>query len=135
MLFEYYFKYVFIFNVVAMCSKYSRRERRPVHVDQMTYGCKEFSYTRPLPPSYEMYPTTTRNTLPSTVQATVYPFSETSSTYNTITNRQSIRDHIYESTFGPNSVMAAENGSCADTMSEHKYFVLDPKYTQSNQNE
>ena len=93
----------------------------------MTYGCKEFSYTRPLPPSYEMY-NTTRNALPSTVQTTAYPFSETSSTYNTVSNRLSTRDHIYESTFATNDVTAADV-LCDDTNSEHKYFVLDSNYT------
>ena len=116
-----------------MFSKYSRKNlHRPVHVDQLTYGCKEFSYTRPLPPSYEMYSTATRNTLPSTVQTTVYPFSEASSTYNTVNNRLSTRDHIYESTFATNDVIAADEAPSDDTMSEHKYFVLDPKYTPAS---
>ena len=97
----------------------------------MTYGRKEFSYSRPLPPSYEMYSTTTRNALPSTVQTTVYPFSEASSTYNTVNNRLSVRDHIYESTFAPNGSIATDGAACDDTMSEHKYFVLDANYTHT----
>ena len=96
----------------------------------MIYGRKDYPYSRPLPPSYEMYPTTTRNSFPSTVQTTVYPFSEVSSTYNTVNNRQSIRDHIYESTFAPpNDTIATDGAACDDAMSEHKYFVLDPNYT------
>ena len=95
----------------------------------MTYGRKEFSYSRPLPPSYELH--STRNTLPSTVQTAVYPFSEASSTYNTVNNRLSTRDHIYESTFTPTGNIAADDATRDETMSEHKYFVLDPNYTHT----
>ena len=100
-----------------------------MHVDHLTYGCKEFSYTRPLPPSYEMYPTTSRNALSSTVQTAMYPFSDTSS-YNIVNNRLATREHIYESTFMPNGVVAKEDSVNDDTLSEHKYFVLDPKIVQ-----
>ena len=122
-----------IICIYIIYSKYSRKEdRNPMHIDHITYGCKEFSYTRSLPPSYEMYPTDTRKSLSSTEQTTVYPFSEASSTYNTVNNCLSIKDHIYECTFVPTGAVAAGDNSCEDTMSENKYFVLDPKLVQPN---
>ena len=52
----------------------------------------------PPPPSYKMYPTD-RKSVPLTMQTSIYPYSETSSAYNTVNHCQSSKDHIYESTF------------------------------------
>ena len=97
----------------------------------MTYGCKDYPYSRPLPPSYDLH-TSTRNSMPPTVQTTTYAFSDTSSTYNTINqHRLSTRDHIYESTFAPNIVAVTDDVGGEDSSSEHKYFVLDPTYVRN----
>ena len=115
-------------------SKYAKKEvRPPMHVDHLTYGCKDYPYSRPLPPSYDLH-TSTRNSMPPTaLQSATYAFSDTSSTYNTINQqRLSTKDHIYESTFLPNVVTETGNVVHGDTSSEHKYFVLDPNYVRNN---
>ena len=114
-------------------SKHAKKETRtPMRVDHFTYGCKDYPYSRPLTPSYDLY-TSTRSSMPSTaLQSATYAFSDTSNTYNTINQqRLSIRDHIYESTFSPNIATVTENLPEEDTNSEHKYFVLDSNYVHS----
>ena len=121
----------FIFFFIT--SKYAKKETQPpMHVDHLTYGCKDYPYSRPLPPSYDLH-TSTRNSMPPTaLQSATYAFSDTSSTYNTINQqRLSTRDHIYESTFSPNSVTVTENVPEEGTTSEHNYFVLDSNYVHS----
>ena len=100
-----------MFSRYFYISKYARRECRPtMHVEHLTYGCKDYSYSRPLPPSYDLH-TSTRNSMPPTaLQSATYAFSDTSSTYNTVNQqRLSTRDHIYESTFAPNIVKVRDD--------------------------
>ena len=84
----------------------------------------------PPPPSYEMYPTT-RNMAQSTMQSTMYPFSETSSAYNTVNHCQSPKEHIYESTFAGFVTVVNDNKTSDDVSSEHKYFLLEPNCVHS----
>ena len=54
----------------------------------------------------------------------MYPYSETSSAFNTVNHCQSSKDHIYESTF--TTVVAVSNSDDKandDGVSEHNYFV------------
>ena len=82
------------------------------------------------PPSYEMY-ATTRNITPSSIQPTVYPYSETSSAYNTVNPCQSPKEHIYESTFAEVVTVANNTQTSDDVASEHKYFLLEPNCVHS----
>ena len=82
-----------------------------------------------LPPSYEMY-ATTRNLTPSSIQSTVYPYSETSSAYNTVNHFQLPKEHIYESTFAGVVTVVNDNKMSDDASSEHKYFLLEPDCVQ-----
>ncbi len=104
-----------------------------MQVDHLTYGCKDYPYSRPLPPSYDLH-TSTRNSMPPTaLQSATYAFSDTSSAYNTVNQqRLSMREHIYESTFAPNIVTVTENEAHGDTTSEHKYFVLEQNYGRNS---
>ena len=123
-----------MFSRYFIISKYAKREPPPpMHVDHLTYGCKDYPYSRPLPPSYNLH-TSTRNSMPTTaLQSATYAFSDTSSTYNTINQqRLSTRDHIYESTFAPNLATVTDEVAGEDTASEHNYFVLDSNYVRNN---
>ena len=84
----------------------------------------------PPPPSYEMY-ATTRNMAQSTMQSTMYPFSDTSSAYNTVNHCQSPKEHIYESTFAGVVTVVNDNKTSDDVSSEHKYFLLEPNCVHS----
>ena len=119
--------------MLISCSKYSRKVTQPpMHVDHLTYGCKEYSYSRPLPPSYDLHTSTRNSMLPTALQSATYAFSDISGAYNTVNQqRLSIRDHIFESTFTPNTARVNDAVAGEDNTSEHRYFVLDSNYVHN----
>ena len=67
------------------------------------------------------------------MQTTMYPYSETSSTYNTVNHFQSSKDHIYESTFATGVTVAMSPDKANDDgTSEHNYFVPESNIVQSD---
>ena len=61
------------------------------------------------------------------MQTAMYPYSETSSAYNTVNHCQSSKDHIYESTFiTPVTVAMSDdkaNDESVNQVNQHNYFV------------
>ena len=94
-------------------------------ISSFKYHSSRVANPPPPPPSYEMY-ATTRNIMPSTIQSTTYPYSETSSAYNTVNHCQSPKEHIYESTFAGVVTVVNDSKTSDDVSSEHKYFLLEP---------
>ena len=108
---------------------YSSNTRRDINSSTLSsfkYYNTAKTARHPPPPSYEMYPTN-RELVPSTIQTSVYPYSETSSTYTTVNHCQSPKDHIYESTFATGVTTAAADDKANDVGtsqgSQRNYFV------------
>ena len=105
---------------------YSANARRDINASTLSsfkYYNTAKTARHPPPPSYEMYPTN-RKSVPPAIQTSMYPYSDTSSAYNTVNHCQSSKDHIYESTFATGVPVAVPNDkSNDDSTSEHNYFV------------
>ncbi len=120
------------------------------HVDPSTKRASEFrfvntaKYEQRPPPTYDMYPTTTTNTtvtgtrrhhLPSTMHSAaavdVYPYSNTSTAYNTVSDQRVMStDHIYERTFVTTVPEPCHEDVGNTSTMEQNYFVLEPEATQ-----
>ena len=105
------------------CSAITRQDINSSTLSSFKYYNTTKTNRHPPPPSYEMYPTN-RKSIPSTIQTSMYPYSETSSAYNTVNCCQSSKDHIYESTFATVvAVSVSDDKTNDDGGSEHNYFV------------
>ena len=115
--------------------EYSANTRRDINSSTLSsfkYYNTAKTARHPPPPSYEMYPTN-RKSIQSTMLTSMYPYSETSSAYNTVNNCQSSKDHIYESTFAtPVTVAVSPDKANDDGTSEHNYFVPESNIVQSD---
>ena len=102
---------------------YSANTRRDINSSTSFKYYNTAKVTRhPPPPSYEMYPTS-RKSVPSMMQTTMYPYSEISSAYNTVNHCQSSKDHIYESTFATGvTVSVSDDKNTDDATYQHSFI-------------